>query len=160
MQRGFMIPFAASVKSARERVGASWMPENSDGGRSSPGFCAGARSPPRPSSSATQPAPTSHRVAERNPGLFPRRLFRRVDRMVALLARGLLSLTDRHSQRANLRRGPWRALPGRSLAVPGAPRLLRKFLPPAASFDKPRGGTFLNVKQWKPRDVEAAFRNS
>src|ERR1700682_1240312 len=60
-----MITFAASVKSARERVWGSWIPENSDGERNSLDFCAAAVSLPKTTSNDAQLAPTSEIVAER-----------------------------------------------------------------------------------------------
>jgi hypothetical protein len=85
IQRGFIITFAASVKSARERVCGSWMPENSDGERNSLGFCADALLLPK-TNNDTQLTATTEIVTERIPRLPRLSLSTRpVDRMAALL---------------------------------------------------------------------------
>jgi hypothetical protein len=65
-----MITLAASVKSARERVWVSWMPENDNGERNSSEFCAIEVWLPRTMSHA-QLTPTSEIIAEQIAKLFP-----------------------------------------------------------------------------------------
>jgi hypothetical protein len=75
MQRGFIMTFAASVKSARERAKGSWILENADGDRNSLGLCAVAMSLPKTSSNDAQPDATSEIIVERSPRLSQPRLF-------------------------------------------------------------------------------------
>ena len=96
-----IITFAASVKSARERVCGSWMPENSDGERNSLGFCADACLLPK-TNNDTQLTATTEIVAERIPRLPRLSLSTRpVDRTGSALCNCRVRSSD---QRANRRK--------------------------------------------------------